>query len=113
MGQNRGMNIQSGQTYQASFYAKLPAGSSLSGSMTVSLVGSNGQVLASGTVSGVSSSWKQFNLSLRASASGPDANNVFQVTVDGASNRGKAYDFAMFSLFPPTFKNRQITFDGV
>ncbi|KDQ21500.1 glycoside hydrolase family 51 protein [Botryobasidium botryosum FD-172 SS1] len=101
-----GMKVQQGLTYKASFYAKLPSASSLSGSITVSLVGSSGQVLASGTISGLTTAWKQYQLSLTATASGANANNAFQLTVDGAQNRGKTINFSMFSLFPPTFKNR-------
>lgn len=33
-------------------------------------------------------------------------NNVFTVTFDGEAAAGVTIDFALFSLFPPTFKDR-------
>lgn len=33
-------------------------------------------------------------------------NNLFTISVDAASASGQTINFAMLSLFPPTFKNR-------
>ena len=35
-----------------------------------------------------------------------NTNNVFTVTLDGAAASGQTVNFALLSLFPPTFKNR-------
>ena len=77
--------------------------------MTVSIVGSDGTVLASHstTVKGSShTDWKQFTATLTPSKTASDFNNKFQVTLDGPSASGETMYFSMFSLFPPTFKNR-------
>ena len=36
----------------------------------------------------------------------PSTANSFTVTFDGSSAAGQTISFAMFSLFPPTFKGR-------
>ncbi|KAH7338763.1 glycoside hydrolase [Rhizoctonia solani] len=99
-----GIKVQSGWKYTGSFYAR---SDSYTGSVTVSLVSSSGTVYATKTVSGVTSSWKKFTFDFTPSKSAPDVKNVFRVTVDGASASGKSVYFGLFSLFPPTYKNRK------
>ncbi|KAG9120169.1 hypothetical protein FRC07_004443, partial [Ceratobasidium sp. 392] len=57
-------------------------------------------------VTGVSGSWKKLSLSFKPTASAPDTNNVLRFSVDAASASGKTLYFGLFSLFPPTYKNR-------
>ncbi|KAK0463632.1 uncharacterized protein EV420DRAFT_1099892 [Desarmillaria tabescens] len=59
-----------------------------------------GQILASSSIfiSGSRTSWAQVSARLR-----PTLHRI----VDGTATAGQAINFAMFSLFPPTFKNRE------
>ena len=101
------MAVNGGSIYTASFNFKFASGSSFSGPLTVSLVGSNGQVLASSskTIS-ASTNWQTFSTTLTPTATAPNTQNTFQVTLNGASAAGETIYFALFSLFPPTFKGR-------
>lgn len=101
-----GIKVAASQTYIASFFAKLTAGS-FSGPLTVSLATANGAtIFASANVTGLTGAWQQFTVKLTPGTSARDGNNVFRVTVDGAAARGSSVAFALLSLFPPTFKNR-------
>ncbi|KZT41976.1 glycoside hydrolase [Sistotremastrum suecicum HHB10207 ss-3] len=99
-----GIKIQQGWTYNASFYAK---SSNFKGSLNVYLQSLSGAVYATKTISGISSSWKKFSLQLVPTASAPDINNAFTITVDGSSAKGSTINFGLLSLFPPTFNGRE------
>lgn len=103
-----GIKVDSAWTYKASFHFRFPTRSSFRGNLVVGLRSSSGEILASATVpvSGASTSWRQVNVSLRPSSSASSLSNQFFVAVDGNAARGQTINFAMFSLFPPTFKNR-------
>ncbi|TCD68736.1 hypothetical protein EIP91_009882 [Steccherinum ochraceum] len=102
-----GIKVDAAWTYSASFFYKFPTRSSFRGSLTVGLQNSAGQLLASKRVNiaGFTTSWTQVKVSLKPTKSAANTNNSFVVTVDGAA--GQTINFAMFSLFPPTFKNRE------
>lgn len=74
----------------------------------MSLQSSTGQILA--TVSVLPTDklnvWTQATVQLRPIASAETTSNFFTVTVDGASASGQTIFFCLFSLFPPTFRNR-------
>ncbi|PIL37709.1 hypothetical protein GSI_01403 [Ganoderma sinense ZZ0214-1] len=103
-----GIKVDSSWTYKASFYYRFPASSSFSGTLTVGLRANGGTVLAhaSTEVHGSTTSWTQVNLELKPASSAPDVNNSFFISVDGAEAAGQTINFAMLSLFPPTFKDR-------
>jgi hypothetical protein len=103
-----GIKITAGSAYSASFYYRFPTSSSFSGNAVIGLQSSSGQVFASATValSGQQTAWKQVTVTLTPSTSASALTNLFTVTLDGASASGQTINFAMFSLFPPTFKNR-------
>ncbi|TDL26964.1 glycoside hydrolase [Rickenella mellea] len=103
-----GINVDPSWTYKGSFYYKVPVGSTVNGNFTASLVSSSGAELASTTVpiNSTASDWTQVNFSFTPTTTPSDTNNVFSVTVDGASAAGQTIYFALFSLFPPTYKNR-------
>lgn len=105
-----GIKVNSAWTYQASFYYKFPTASEFVGDVTIGLQSANsGRVFGSATarISGSQTDWAQIEVSLTPGTSAGDTNNVFSVTVDGAAVAGQTINFAMFSLFPPTFKNRE------
>lgn len=61
---------------------------------------------ASVPISGSTTAWMQVMVHLTPTSSPVSTTNIFTVTVDGASAIGETINFAMFSLFPPTFKGR-------
>jgi alpha-N-arabinofuranosidase len=96
--------VQAGWSYTGSFYVK---SQSWTGPITVSLVSSSsGQVYATTTVQGVSPSWTKLSFKFQPTVSAASTDNVLRFSVDGASARGKTLYFGMFSLFPPTYRNR-------
>ncbi|KAK7063648.1 glycoside hydrolase [Favolaschia claudopus] len=99
-----GIKVQSGWTYNGSFYAKA---ASFSGTMTVSLKSTGGTILATKEISGISKKWKKFTFEFQPSASAENEQNVFSVVVDGKAAAGQTIFFGMFSLFPPTFRGRE------
>ena len=101
-----GIKVDSASTYQVSFHYRFP-GSLPSSALTatVSLTSTSGTVFARATTTLSSTSqWRQATLTIRPTTSAPNINNVFTVTINGASLPGGTVNFALFSLFPPTFK---------
>ncbi|KAF8962334.1 glycoside hydrolase family 51 protein [Flammula alnicola] len=103
-----GIQITAGSTYTASFFYRFPTSSTFNGNIVIGLQSTAGQVFASATstISGAQTTWKQISVTLTPSITASSLSNVFAVTVDGAAASGQIINFAMFSLFPPTFKNR-------
>ncbi|KAG9220918.1 hypothetical protein CCMSSC00406_0002482 [Pleurotus cornucopiae] len=103
-----GMKIVASSTYKGSFFVKFPTVSSFTGNLIVGLRTTSGSTVVSQTVPirGASTSWQQINVSLTPRTTPPSTDNQFFVTIDGAAASGQTINFAMFSLFPPTFKNR-------
>ncbi|KAG1747441.1 glycoside hydrolase family 51 protein [Suillus lakei] len=103
-----GINVNASWTYNASFYYKFSSASDFSGKITVMLQSSIGIVYASAfvPVSGSTTTWTQVMVHLTPTSSPVSTTNIFTVTVDGFSAIGGTINFAMFSLFPPTFKGR-------
>ncbi|KAH9831153.1 glycoside hydrolase family 51 protein [Rhodofomes roseus] len=103
-----GIKVDSSWTYNASLYYRFPSESSYSGTLTVGLESDTGEVFASNstTIDGSQTSWANIFLTLTPSSSASNTNNSFFVAVNGSEAAGKTIDFAMFSLFPPTYKNR-------
>ncbi|KAK0482509.1 arabinofuranosidase [Armillaria novae-zelandiae] len=103
-----GIEVTRGSVYTASFFYRFPTASSFRGNVNVGLQMTSGQVLASNSipVSGSHTSWTQVKARLKPSTTPASTANIFTVTVDGTAASGQTINFAMFSLFPPTFKNR-------
>lgn len=104
-----GIKVQSSWTYNASFYFRFPSSSTFSGKLNVALQTSSGRVLASKsvTVRGSQTEWTHVDVQLKPTITAPNTDNLFVVTIDGErGTSGTTINFAMFSLFPPTFKNR-------
>ncbi|KAJ7581137.1 glycoside hydrolase family 51 protein [Mycena floridula] len=107
-----GIQVLEQTNYNASFYFRLAKTQNLKSpiTLTVSLVSSKNVTLASSrtSISPQQTSWKQFKTVLRPTISAPDTQNKFVVTVQVANAPvDVAINFAMFSLFPPTFKDRE------
>jgi alpha-N-arabinofuranosidase len=97
-----GIPVRPDTTYQASFYAK--ADSSAIGPVKISIVkDSTGEALASATVSGVGTDWKQYNATLKTGSVVTSAANHVVVSVE---NPGTLW-LDLVSLFPPTYKGRE------
>ncbi|HEX8465816.1 MAG TPA: alpha-L-arabinofuranosidase C-terminal domain-containing protein [Abditibacterium sp.] len=94
-----GIGVQSGKRYDLSFYARAAQG--FSGPLTATLETSTGRVLATQTVRGLTTGWKKLSVSLRASASEPDARLVISAATPGT------VWLDVVSLFPrETWKGR-------
>ena len=95
-----GMALHPGAEYKGSLYAK--ASSSDIGPLTVSLVSNNsGKALASATVSGIGTDWKQFAYTLKTGAIQASSENHLVIT----AGHGGTIWLQLVSLFPPTYKN--------
>ena len=97
-----GMAVRPNTEYKGSLYAKASAGDV--GPVTVSLVGDQtGKAVATATVSGVGTDWKQYEFTLKT---GPgvatSAANHLALTV---AHPGTLW-LNLVSLFPPTYHNR-------
>ncbi|TFK41577.1 arabinofuranosidase [Crucibulum laeve] len=103
-----GIKVTAGQTYTASFFYRFPTRSSFRGSAVIGLQTASGQVLGSTTaaLSGAQTTWKQITVKFQPNTTPSTTTNIFTVTLDGAAASGQSLNFAMLSLFPPTFKNR-------
>lgn len=103
-----GIKVNSSWTYDASFYYRFPSATKFIGSLNVGLRTNSGKVLASSetTIRGSQTSWTQVSFKLKPESSASSTDNSFFVTVNGAEAAGETIHFAMFSLFPPTFKGR-------
>ncbi|EPS96452.1 hypothetical protein FOMPIDRAFT_47951 [Fomitopsis schrenkii] len=104
-----GIKVDASWTYNASLYYRFPSASSYSGKLTVGLQSSSGETLASNstTIDGAQTEWANVFLTLTPSSSAADTDNTFVVTLDGAEAAGETINFALFSLFPPTYKGRE------
>ena len=86
---------------QGSFYAK--AESADLGPVTVSLVSDDtGKAVATATVTGVGTDWKQYTFTLKTGAIQPSAANHLVIT---AGHAGTLW-LQLVSLFPPTYHDR-------
>ena len=104
-----GIRVKSEWTYNASFYYKFPVASSFNGTATVALQSSIGQIYASASVpiDGSQTTWRRVTLRLTPTLTPNSTANNFTVTFDGGDAAGLIMNFAIFSLFPPTFKDRE------
>ncbi len=94
-----GMALQPNTTYVGSLYAKTEG----AGSIGVSLVSDvTGQAVASTSVAGVSSAWKQYSFTLKTGSMTASAENHLLLSFP---QTGKVW-IDLVSLFPPTYKNR-------
>ncbi|KAF8600840.1 glycoside hydrolase [Ceratobasidium sp. AG-I] len=103
-----GIGVTEGVTYDASFYAKLPSGSSFAAqdTLTVQLLSASGESLATASVQGLTDEWQLFSVKLLARKTPSSAGNSFAITVDGVDKGGQVLYFALLSLFPPTWNDR-------
>jgi alpha-N-arabinofuranosidase len=96
-----GIPVKPHTRYRASFYAKAAPG--FTGSIAVSIQGDDGRAIyATRTVTGLTSAWKQYALTLETGAVTPTAKARYVLTVD----RPATVWFSLVSLFPPTFKDQ-------
>ncbi len=96
-----GIPVKPKTRYRASFYAKAAPG--FGGPVTVSIQSTDGKTsYASGTVAGLTGTWKQYELTLtdRQRRAARQARYVL-----GVDRPGTVW-FSLVSLFPPTFKNQ-------
>ena len=96
-----GIPVRPDTLYRGSFYAK--AGSADLGAVTVSLVNdTTGKTVATATVPSLTTSWKQYEFTLKTGTLQPSATNHLVLSVGHAGTLW----LNLVSLFPPTYKNR-------
>ena len=96
-----GMALHANTEYKGSLYAK--ADSTALGPITVSLVNDlTGKAVATRTVNGITSDWKQYTVALKTGAIEPSATNHLVIS---AGHAGTLW-LQLVSLFPPTYHNR-------
>jgi alpha-L-arabinofuranosidase len=96
-----GMALRPNTTYKGSLYAK--ADSADVGALTADLINDNtGKSVATATMPGLSTQWKQYDFTLTTGKIDTTAENHLLLTVGHA---GRVW-IDLVSLFPPTYKNR-------
>ena len=96
-----GIPVKPDTRYHASFYAKAAPG--FGGPVTVSIQSNDGTTtFASGTVSGLGTAWKQYEVTLQTGRVTPTTAARYVLTVE----RPGTVWFSLASLFPPTFNNQ-------
>lgn len=96
-----GIPVRPDTDYRVSFHARAEGPAA---PLTVSLVGADGAVLATGQVSGVRDTWQRFELTLRTGpAVKPSKDNHFTLT----THQPGTLWLQQVSVFGPTFKGRR------
>ena len=105
-----GIKVTANAKYKVSFYYRFQTDSPFRGALNVGLQNIGGTILAMQAVdvTGSQTTWKQVQMSLNVNIAVDSTANMFTITVNGNSAAaGESIHFAMLSLFPPTFKNRE------
>ena len=96
-----GIPVRPNTRYRASFFAKAAPG--FTGPITAAIESEDGKTTyASGRVSGLTPSWRQYEVTLSTANVVPTAKARFVLTVD----RPGTIWFGLVSLFPPTYRNQ-------
>ena len=95
-----GIPVQPKTAYQVTFFAKAAPG--FAGPLTASIESTNGKVLASVVISGVTGEWQKFAATLKTKSGTASKDNVFRITTFAPGT----FWLQEVSLFPPTYKNR-------
>jgi alpha-N-arabinofuranosidase len=96
-----GIPVKPGTRYRASFYAKGASG--FTGPVAVSIQGDDGRTIyATTTVTGLTSAWKRYEVTLQTAKVTPTTKARFVLTID----RPGTVWFSLVSLFPPTFRDQ-------
>lgn len=96
-----GIPVRPNTRYRASFYARTAPG--MSGVVTAAIQSEDGRTTyASRRVSGLTQTWKQYEMTLSTATVAPTAKARFALTVD----RPGTLWLSLVSLFPPTYRNQ-------
>ena len=98
-----GIPVRPRQTYTARLFAKATPG--FTGPLTVDVEGTDGAMHARGTITGLTTDWRQYTVSLRASSAAPTS-STNRFVVSASSGSGAAVWLDNVSLMPPLFKGR-------
>ncbi|TFK22388.1 arabinofuranosidase [Coprinopsis marcescibilis] len=103
-----GLKVTAGTTYKASFYYRFPSATNFAGNFTIRLQTTAGQILGTQSiaVSGSQTTWRSVAVDILATVTPSGTANLFAITADAPAASGQTINFAMLSLFPPTYKNR-------
>jgi len=100
------------QTYNVSFYVNAVEKTYKNSTTFTAGFRSNstGEVLTSGSSDAIEIDTFRYtavNFTIQNNVTAADGNNTFEITFDGSALAGQTLYFALFSLFPETFKNRE------
>jgi len=96
-----GIPVKPNTRYRASFFARAAPG--FAGGITVAIRSDDGRTtFASGRVPALTSTWKQYELTLTTGSAAATTSAKYVLTTDGP---GTVW-FSLVSLFPPTFKSQ-------
>ncbi|MFK8908568.1 alpha-L-arabinofuranosidase C-terminal domain-containing protein [Streptomyces sp. YS-3] len=95
-----GIPVRPSTTYRASLHAKSP---SVTGRLTVAIVGTDGRVHATATTGALTGSWRKHELILRT---GPGAPTTLDARLVVTAPAAGTLWLSQVSLFPPTYKGR-------
>ena len=96
-----GIPVMSKTTYHAAIFAKAESG--FTGPVTVAIVSDDGKkVYARGTISGLATDWKKFEVTLKTGRVTPTAKAHFAITL----NQPGTIWLGFVSLFPPTWEDQ-------
>lgn len=103
-----GIKVDPTLTYTASFFYRFPQTSTFTGNAVVGFQTASGLSLGSASVAikGTQTSWLQVTTTFKPAQAPPNNNNWFSITLSGSAAAGQTINFAMLSVFPPTFNNR-------
>ncbi|RDB27701.1 putative alpha-L-arabinofuranosidase A [Hypsizygus marmoreus] len=103
-----GLKVDTALTYKASFYYRFPTATSYRGNAVIGFQTVSGLSLGSVTapISGAQTTWTQVSVSVTPAQVAFNNNNYFNVVFDAGAVAGQTINFAMLSLFPPTYRNR-------
>lgn len=103
-----GLKVDTTLTYKASFFYRFPTASAFKGNAVVGFQTASGLSLGSVStpLNGAQTAWLQVNVTFKPSQTTFNNNNYFSIVVDGAAAADQTINFAMISLFPPTYKSK-------
>ncbi len=100
-----GVAVAPSTSYTVSFYAKATAG--FTGPLTVDIESTTGTIWATATVSSITSSWAQYNVTLTTTSSAPTTStNLLVISTTSPSANGATIWFGATYLYPPSYQNQ-------
>jgi autotransporter-associated beta strand protein len=99
-----GIAVAPSTSYTASFYAKATVG--FTGPLNVTLESTGGTIYASAAVSGITTSWAKYTVTLTTDVGAPTSStNLFVISSNNPNANGATIWFGATYLYPPSYEN--------